>query len=286
MKKYLFFLFCICFIISACDKEYKYVPYDKTAKTLTPISFKASSDSAAYIHALTLYTFQIQKSFYHVDEMDYPLGFSLRDSDNKPVLINSDKKQKWTDKMFRIAFGNEAPKVDTEKCNQLMDYFDITTDEFDKDKQTWYQPKSRLSCLSNSIYLSVYLYFGKTERGLSPLRIKFLQREFGSSDWLYIKKIIFKIDDDIIEYIPDDVKQDHSNYGSMMTEAIDEPVSNRTRKLINAVLQGKSVNIKIVGKKQSVIRELCEDDITLISRTVELYKAMGGLYLTKDEPNN
>jgi hypothetical protein len=215
--------------------------------------------------------------------MDYPLGFFLRNSDNKPVPINSEKKQKWTDKMLRVAFGNEAPKIDSEKSNQLMQFFDITTDEFDKDKNTWYQPKSRLSCLSNSIYLSVYLYFGKTGNELSPLRIKFMQREFGSSNYLYIKKIVFKIDNDIIEYIPDNVATEQSNYGSMMTEVIDEPVSNPTRKLINSVLKGKSVNIKIIGKKQSVIRELCEEDITLISRTVELYKAMGGFYITKDD---
>lgn len=268
--------------MSACDKEYKYVPYDKKAETEMPTTFKASTDSAAYMHALQLYTLGIQRAFLNVNEMDYPHGFFLRDANNNPVPINSDKKKEWTDKMFRLAFGDEAPKVDNEKSMQLLQYFDVNTDEFDKDKKEWYMPNSRLSCLSNSMYLSVYLYFGKTGNNLAPLRIVFKQREYGSSNWLFIKKIIFKIDDEIIDYIPDNVKTDKSSYESNMTEEIDEVVSNPTRKLINAVLDGKTVSIKLIGRDQSVIRELCEDDMKSIRNTIEFYKAMGGFYITKD----
>lgn len=285
MKNVFHFTLLVCFFVCACNKEYKYVPYDKNAELLIPITFDAASDSAAYNHALMLYTFSIGDAFCSSNNVDYPHGFFLMDSENKVVPIDSKKKEKWTNERLIMAFGDEAPKVDYEKNMQLVQYFDLVTDKFDKDGITWYFPKSKLSCQRslNNYPLSVYLYFGETNKKLTPLRIFFSYKAYSVSSWLFIQKMIFKVNGTIIEYTPDKVKTDKSTYSTIMTEEIDELVTNPTRKLINELLTANTVEVKLIGRNDYVVKTLCEKDIINIRRTVELYKAMGGFYVTKYE---
>ena len=153
MKKLLIFAFFICFVVCSCDKEYKYVPFDKNANpTMGDFSIKASSDSVAYNHALSLYAFDIKSALREVGVSDYPHGFLLTDSKYKIVPIDSEQKERWTNSALQVYFGDDGYKIDTKKSEELLQYFDVQTD---KNGTIWYLPKSR--SYYNRDKLSVWL---------------------------------------------------------------------------------------------------------------------------------
>ncbi len=279
MKSVFYFTLLVCFFVCACDKEYKYVPYDKNANVIKEVSIKAPTDSAAYNDALVRYVGDIGTSMILPHLMEYPLGFYLKDSHNKIVPIEEKKREQWTNYVLNRLLGDDAPKIDYEKNMQLLQYFDMTTDASDKDGTTWYQPNSRFTCRDNK-RLSVYLYFGENKKKLAPLRIKFCYTQNIRDSWLNIQKMVFNVNGKLIEYIPDRVKSDASNSYSTKTEIIDEAISAPTIKLINALLTSNSVEVKIIGRNETIVKSLCDNDIESIRRTVEFYKAMGGFFIT------
>ena len=87
-----------------------------------------------------------------------------------------------------------------------------------------------------------------------------------------------------ITYIPDKVEKDKEKNSSSMTQEIDEVVSNPTRKFINSLLTLTTTQVKLVDRSNEYLyKSISEDDVINIRRSVELYKAMGGFYLVKDE---
>lgn len=279
MKKFLILTVCaICISVffCSCEKEYKYIPYDKNGDDIQNgvMTFKASSDTAAYHAALNMHLYKLSKAY---TDPEYPFycGFRLSKSDNKFDLVGSDKEP-WENDIYKQFFGDEAPRLDNTKKEELLQYFDIIESE-DQDI-TWYRHKD-CNCYSNN-YFCFYLYFGVSKRGnILPLHLK-IEYQGGLSNGKYsIKKISYTVDGMLYEYLPDPFKYNSKN----RSLESDEQITYSSRKLINVLLTAQKVTVVITPSgAQWVETKLSDSQILKVKRTIELYKAMGGFYVTKD----
>ena len=143
---------------------------------------------------------------------------------------------------------------------------------------TWYRHKD-CNCYSNN-YFCFYLYFGVSKRGnILPLHLK-IEYQGGLSNGKYsIKKISYTVDGMLYEYLPDPFKYNSKN----RSLESDEQITYSSRKLINALLTAQKVTVVITPSgAQWVETKLSDSQILKVKRTIELYKAMGGFYVTKD----
>jgi len=279
MKKFLILTVCtICISVffCSCEKEYKYIPYDKNGDDIQNgvMTFKASSDTAAYHAALNMHLYKLSKAYTN-PEYPFYCGFRLSKSDNKFDLVGSDKEP-WENDIYKQFFGDEAPRLDNTKKEELLQYFDVfeSTDK----TVTWYCPK-----YCDDYAFCFYLYFGVSNKygTIRPLRLKIKYKGGLSDGKTTIKKITFTVDGKIFEYLPDPFKY---NYENRSLES-DELISYPSRKLINALLTAHKVTIVITPTSSGVKwdeTKLSENQILKVKNAIELYKAMGGFYVTKD----
>lgn len=282
MKKFLILTVCaICISVffCSCENEYKYIPYDKNGDDIQNgvMTFKASSDTAAYHAALNMHLYKLSKAY---TDPEYPFycGFRLSKSDNKFDLVGSDKEP-WENDIYKQFFGDEAPRLDNTKKEELLQYFDVF-ESTDKDI-TWY--RHRACDFYNEDYSNqfiFYLYFGVSKRGtILPLHLTIKYKGVLSDGKTSIKKITYTVDGKIIEYLPEPFEYNKDNR-SLET---DEQITYSSRKLLNAMLTAQNVSVVLTPSGAKWVEtKLSDTQILNIKRTIALYKAMGGFYVTKD----
>jgi hypothetical protein len=67
-----------------------------------------------------------------------------------------------------------------------------------------------------------------------------------------------------------------SGDGGKIWEWFDESVSVSDKQLINALANSKSAKMKLIGRQYFDVKNISQDQIKGIKRTLELYQAMGG----------
>ena len=300
MKQFLFFI-AIIILLTSCEKKYRYVESVREQSILGGSSIKekdekiisAPSDSAAYLEAFT--DFCISQKVYSdmrkkgMDEyLDIPIGFKLyneKGEDISNIIFASriEQEEKIAQKFllmdnvvgksnrYNTKSNRLDSKVDSAKIKELLPYFNVKKDEFDPKKKTWYEPKSAPKYTNQN---GIYFYFA-TQEG-KPLQLRF-RVQYYADDWLFFKKIQFSIDNNAYEFIPSDTEQDNGN-GGKIWEWFDETLSGSDRELIYALTEANNAKMKFIGKQYYDIKTITKSQITDMKRTLELYKAMGGVY--------
>jgi hypothetical protein len=120
--------------------------------------------------------------------------------------------------------------------------FQVNYDEFQK--ITWYIPYNKdVSDYSDRIYL----YFGIRDDSSKHPILRFTIK-YTSSDWLFIKNCLFKIDNEIIPYKFSEPNRWVDNNAEIF-EISDMPVDSSSLNLIKKIITGKSVKIRFEGDK-------------------------------------
>jgi hypothetical protein len=293
MKKIIVFIVSLLLLVS-CSKKYEYVEevIEKSALNGTtkrdkkPEIIRADSDTMAYINAFTSFCISLKVTQQLIDDgmgehVSVPVGFKLY---NEKGIDISNITFAYKDKMEKDIYSsvfktnteedtdnlNSTPQVDSTKINELLQYFNVTKDEFDPNGLTWYKPKSAPKYTNRN---GIYLYYSTSKDGINPLRFRV---QYYAEDWLFFKKIQFSIDSSAYEYVPRNTETD--NGAGYIWEWFDEALNTSDKELINALANAKSAKMKFIGRQYYDIINISKEQITDIKRTIELYKAMGGSF--------
>ena len=221
----------------------------------TPLSFKLLNDKGIDITNTTLFANRTQRE-KEIEEQIFSMKNSNQDA------VDNNKKEKTEE--FK-----QTAKIDSAKIKELKQFFRVRKDEFSTTGKTWYEPKSAPSYTNRN---GLYCYF-QTENDM-PSNLRF-RMQYYSDDWLFFSKVQFSIDGKAYEYVPMDTETD-SGDGGHIWEWVDESVSESDKELINALANAKSAKMKLIGTQYFDVRNISQDQIKGIKRTLELYQAMGG----------
>ena len=300
MKQFLFFIATII-LFTSCEEKYRYVVTVREQSILGGSSFKetdekiisAPSDSAAYLEAFT--NFCISQKVYSdmrkkgaAEYLDIPISFKLYNENGEDIsniyfASRIEQEEKIAQKFLLMdnVVGNSnhtntksielVSEVDSAKIKELLPHFNVKKDEFDPNGKTWYEPKSAPKYTDQN---GIYFYFA-TQEG-KPLQLRF-RVQYYADDWLFFKKIQFAIDNKAYEYTPINTEHDNGK-GGKIWEWFDEALSGSDRELIYALTEAKNAKMKFIGKQYYDIKTITKKQVTDMKRTLDLYKAMGGVY--------
>lgn len=305
MTKLILTAIIITILFSSCDNKYKYVETVNEESVLggtdikekEPEIIKAPDDSSAYLEAFQKFciSVKVNKDMKASLGKTYstPVDFKLyndkdQDISNTVNFANKDKKEKEiSERIFSLKntvqeshnnIKNEKTEsikqsaiIDSSKANELKKFFRQKKDEFSNDGKVWYKPKSSpIYANSNGIYC----YF-QTENNM-PSNLRFTIQYY-SDDWLFFKQVQFSIDGKAYDYTPMNTETD-SGDGGYIWEWFDESVTESDKGLLNALANAKSAKMKLIGRQYYDIKNVSQEQIKSIKRTLDLYKAMGGQY--------
>lgn len=153
--------------------------------------------------------------------------------------------------------------------------FNENKDEFST--TTWVEPKSAPKYRNRN---GVYCYFA-TENGMATSVFRFVYQYY-SDDWLFIKNMIFNIDDEIITITPE-MDTDCGN-GGKIWEWCDELVTKNssngvTEDFIKKIANANSVKVKMNGRQYYDTRTFTKEQIQAIKDTYDYFIAKGGIFL-------
>jgi hypothetical protein len=304
MKKFNILSFLtIITLLTSCNKTYKYIEKVGEESTLggsdtkdkEETTIKAKDDTTAYLEAFKKFCISVKANKDISQSMgksySTPLSFKLlndkgEDITNTTFFASRTMREKEIEEQIfslknsmQEAISNNQ-KVETEKNNQtakpnltkikeLKQFFRVRKDEFSTTGKTWYEPKSAPSYTNRN---GLYCYF-QTENDI-PNNLRF-RIQYYSDDWLFFNKVQFSIDGKAYEYVPINTETDNGD-GGYIWEWFDQAVSDSDKELINALANAKSAKMKLIGKKNFDVRNITQDQIKGVKRTLELYKVMGG----------
>lgn len=153
--------------------------------------------------------------------------------------------------------------------------FNEAKDEFSN--KSWVKPKSAPKYTNRN---GVYCYFA-TEDGKAVNNFRFVYQYY-ADDWLFIKNMIFNIDDENITITPD-METDCGN-GGMIWEWCDKLVTTTssdgiTEEFIKKIANANSVKVKMNGRQYYDTRTLTKEQIKSIKDTYDYFIARGGSFL-------
>ena len=184
---------------------------------------------------------------------------------------NSFKERAEEYRNKEISDFKNSVKIDSAKIKELESYFNQKKDEFNPDGLVWHKPKSAPKYANQN---GIYCYFQSNNGMPSNLRLRL---QYHSDEWLFLKKVQFSIDGTAIEFIPMDTETDSGN-GGRIWEWFDESMGKSNTELLDLLSNGKLVKMKLIGRQYYDIKTISSTQIRDIKRTLDLYKAMGGVY--------
>lgn len=288
MKK-LLFLLTVLTLFAACKKKYKYVEFIQVQDNYSGQSIREredfiseSSDSAAYMQAFAKFCFD-QSGYIHLlkdgtmdmNHKEYPISFKLYNPDGEDITdIDFPSKKEMEERFINDILSDSSDgsknKVDSAKIKDLLPYFDVNKDEFDPKGKIWYKPKSAPQYVNRN---GIYFYFAVEDGKPLALRLKI---QYYADDWLFFNKVQFSIDDKAYEYIPNRTETDHGN--GKIWEWFDEALTGLDKDLVYALADAQSAKMKFIGRQYHNIKPITKNQIVDMKRTLELYKALGGIY--------
>lgn len=164
-----------------------------------------------------------------------------------------------------IAAAKQKEKEET--IAKLSKKFRFTEDEFGD--RTWVYHTTTPKYTNRN---SIHLYFQKDNNGhVSNLRFRV---QYESGDWLFIKNMIFNIDGENMQFIPDDMETD-CGYGGRIWEWCDESAAYN-QELINKIANAKTVKVKFNGRQYYDTKTMSSKELQAFKETLEYYKALDG----------
>lgn len=298
--KHLLCLIGFFIFVTSCNKSYKYIEIveerdfisgELKTKEKDPEIIYAESDSAAYCEAYQRFCIALKvrndmlkegigevatpTEFKLFDEQDNNIALSVSFTNTDSILGNIYKKVMELPSTVSSDYtilSNEQHSIDSVKIKFLEQYFNKEKDEFDTDGRIWYKTKS---CPKYANRNGIYVYFATKDNIPEKLRFRV---QYYADNWLFFKKISFSIDGKAFDYIPLRTETDSGN-GGKIWEWSDEAITNENDKeLLNALSTAKSAKMKFMGTQYYDIKTISKSQIEDIKRTLELYKAMGGVF--------
>lgn len=306
MRKLSFFVLLLTMILfESCEhkKSYKYIEVisDESVfggveiKEKEPKTIMAISDSVAYLEAYQSFCISQKVNNDMKEAMgkvySVPLKFKLIDKAGNDITnsVNFENKEKLEKEIEERIFSRSNSikesidrskeekiesfkrnaKIDSLKINELKPYFTEKKDEFDPNELIWHKPKSAPKYTNMN---GIYCYFQSNKGMPSNLRFRI---QYHADKWLFFSKVQFSIDGKAYEYVPENTERD-SGYGGKIWEWFDEQIRESDKELINALSNAKSAKIRFIGKQYHDIKEISNNQLNDIKRTIELYQAMGG----------
>ena len=164
-----------------------------------------------------------------------------------------------------IAAARQKEKDET--IAKLSKKFRFNEDEFGD--RTWVYHNTTPKYTNRN---SIHLYFQKDKDGnVSNLRFRV---QYESGDWLFIRNMIFNIDGENVQFIPDDMETD-CGYGGRIWEWCDES-SIYNQELIHKIANAKSVKVKFNGRQYYDTKTMSAKELQAFKETFDYYKALGG----------
>jgi hypothetical protein len=144
----------------------------------------------------------------------------------------------------------------------------MVTDYDEVEGIVWYEHATR----PNLDFNNIAVYFGRFNKDTrtGPLRFKF---HYHSDDWLFIEKLVVKVDDEKFE-IPveyDEVSRNNNTAG--IFEAYDVTVTPQIKNMLDAVVKADRVILRAEGKDSHDDFEISEDTRQRIKEVMELQTA-------------
>jgi len=269
------------------EKKYYYHENGKEDKLI-----EAFSDSAAYLEAYTDFeiskkskknvneTFggnplEIPTSFELLnekhEEITYKINFAKRDSLEKSIsdLINSLPDNLKESVAEAKSKSNQAGTTDSAQIKTLKPFFINKKDEFDVNKQSWFELKSSPKYRNQN---GIYCYFGSENGNVDNFRFVI---QYYADDWLFIQKYQFSIDGKAYEFVPNKVDSD-SGDGGYIWEWCDQNINSSNVDLIESLANAKEAKIRFVGRQYVQTKVISQKEIRNIKRALDFYKAKGG----------
>ena len=305
MTKTILSAICVIFLLTSCDKSYKYVETVNDVslfggtikKDKDPDIIKAPDDTSAYLEAFQRFciSVKVNKDMNTSLGSTYstPLNFKLFDDKGQDIVStvsfeNKDKREKEiADKIFSLkntiqeSVDNSKKEkeesfkqvaiIDSSKINELSKYFRRKKDEYSNENKIWYEPKSSPNYTNAN---GLYCYFN-TENGM-PSNLRF-RLQYYADDWLFFKTVNFSIDGKAYKFIPKKTETDSGN-GGYIWEWFDESIIESDKELIQALANAKNAKMKLEGRQYYKEKTITQEQIIGIKRTIDLYKAMGGQF--------
>lgn len=306
MKKITLLLFVFIVTLTSCiEKQYKYIEVQNEVGVLGTTSrtekdaviINAASDSAAYLEAYQKFciskkvskdmeesigrTFTTPIEFKLLndkgEDITYSVTFATKDKEEKKIdgIVNSStnsiKESLEESKKQEAAELKKTIKIDSAKIKELKKFFYVKSDEFSNNNLKWHKVKSAPRYTNAN---GIYIYF-QTENGI-PSNLRF-RLQYYSDDWLFIKYAQFSIDGKAFEFYPNNVETDNGD-GGYIWEWWDESLTSSEHDLIYALAYSKKAKVKLIGRQYYDIKNISQEQILGIKRTLDYYAALGGKY--------
>jgi len=211
------------------------------------------------------------------DDITYSVFFATKEKEEKRIeeLVNSStnsvKESLDASKKQEAAELKKSTKIDSIKVKELKKYFFVKSDEFSNNDVKWHKVKSAPKYTNAN---GIYIYF-QTANGI-PSNLRF-RLQYYSDDWLFIKNAQFSIDGKAYEFSPSNVETDNGD-GGYIWEWWDESLTSSEHDLIYALATAKKAKVKLLGRQYYDIKNISQEQILGIKRTLDYYAALGGKY--------
>lgn len=294
----------ILLLLVSCgsEKKYNYIEIveekelfgrDTKIEEKEVIVIRAESDSAAYVKAYEKFcssgwSAKETAKKLGIEPSSRPLRFKLKNEDGLDIAqtVSFSNKESLEEEisgrikaivldaldglnLSKNSDFEQKTEIDSLKIAELKKYFKIKSDEFDPNKHNSYLPKNAPSYVNRN---GIYCYFFERGGYSNNLRLRI---QYHSDNWLFIEKVKFSIDGEAFELIPQKTDRDSGN-GGKIWEWIDIPVDGSTIDMISALSTAKSAKMKLSGRQYNKVKNISKQQITDISRVVEMFYAMGG----------
>lgn len=184
------------------------------------------------------------------------------------------REQFVKDSIARVEFVKDSiAKAEIIKKNQPL--FIIKKDEFSN--KSWVEPKTAPRYRNRN---GVYAYFAMEDGRAYNFRFVY---QYYADDWLFIRNMIFNIDDENITVVPN--METDCGDGGMIWEWCDVHVSGGdsasvdiNEYFIRKIANAKSVKVKMNGRQYYDTRTLTKAQLQSIKDTYDYYCALGGTF--------
>ena len=149
--------------------------------------------------------------------------------------------------------------------------------QFDEVQEiTWYYNKSTPEYANKNNF---YIYIGTKKDSLPWLRLKI---QYAATDWLFIDKYIFKVDDKTFEINPVDSIVIRDNNADGIWEVYDDEFNKKNYDLVKAIISSKKAIVRHQGNRKYADRVITTAEKQGLKNVLDVYEALDGKIVFSD----
>lgn len=187
-------------------------------------------------------------------------------------VIQQEKEDKTKEEQRKAEEDKKRAEEAEQKKARLASALSYTRTKYDEVKDiTWYYDNSTSNYSNETDF---YAYIGKSKTGNPWLRFRI---QFGSDDWLFIKKYTIKTDETTFTITTNynEVKRDVV-YGNGISEWYDVPLDSEKAKIVKAVIASQKTILRCEGEKYYKDRTITAEEKAALQHILDSYEALGG----------